>query len=445
MVSTRSQDQEPIQASKLSSAKEKNPEKRKRSDDVGSITTPDARAKKHKIEGTSRGSKKSISSTLAAVVIPTTNHHAANVPTNSSQHNGFGNYGASERKLHRAEQGRLRSSSGQRRVADGAENSNIGVREDKKNTTTLQASGSRKESAGIKQSVSSNKTASSTPRKAKELHTPELPTDTILAGGASALNTSAQPDNKPSNSRHKRFESEEATSKPFSSYPASPSRSVTDAQRTMQDGVSISSDDEAPDVVTKSSGQQEARLVAAEATKAVETQRAAEKQRRRDRDSRFKSQAKNSKVEAAKLKAKEECSDTSSEDDEDDPKSSRHPHNPDQGTWTGRDALPALLPEEILAAEPTARMPTPPPKRDVVKATVNTRHRFFDQNSKPTKDLQKGNVRIRVLENRRAILPPKVSKDSQKLRESWLAGIRLGPKGKVVMERRKMGTGFFRR
>ncbi|KAI4262711.1 MAG: hypothetical protein L6R42_002115 [Xanthoria sp. 1 TBL-2021] len=444
MVSTRSQDQEPIQASKLSSAKEKNPEKRKRSDDVGSITTPNARAKKHKIEGTSRGSKKYISSTLAAVVIPTTNHHAANVPSFSSQHNGFGNYGASERKPHRAEQGRLRSSSGQRGVADGAGSSTIGVREDEKNTTS-QASGSRKESAGIKQSASSKKTASSTPGKAKGLHTPELPTDTILAGGASALDTSAQPDNKPSNSRHKRFESEEATSKPFSSYPASPSRSVTDAQRTMQDAVSISSDDEAPEVVTKSSGQQEARSVAAEATKVAETQRAAEKQRRRDRDSRFKSQAKNSKVEAAKLKAKDECSDTSSEDDENDPKSSRHPHNPDQGTWTGRDALPALLPEEILAAEPTARMPTPPPKRDVVKATVNTRHRFFDQNSKPTKDLQKGNVRIRVLENRRAILPPKVSKDSQKLRESWLAGIRLGPKGKVVMERRKMGTGFVRR
>ncbi|KAI4270306.1 MAG: hypothetical protein L6R38_007168 [Xanthoria sp. 2 TBL-2021] len=443
MVSTRSQDHEPIQASKASSATEKNPEKRKRIDDIGSITTPNARAKKPKIEGTSRGSKKNISSTLAAVVIPTTNHHAANIPSISSQHNSFGNHGPSERKPHRAEQGQLRPSGRHRRVADEAKNSTISIREDERDTRS-QASGSRKESAGIRQSASSTKTASFTPRKAKGLHTPELPTDTIPAGGASAFDTSAQPDNKPPNSRHKRFESEEATSKPFSSYPASPSRSFIDAQRTTQDAVSVSSDDEAPEVVTKSSGQQEARSVAAKATKATETQQAAEKQRRRDRDSRFKSQAKNSKVEAAKLKAKEESSDTSSEDNEDDQKSSQHPHNPDQGIGKSRDTLPTLLPEEILAAEPTARMPTPPPKRDVVKATVNTRHRFHDQNSKPPKDIQKGNVRIRVLEDRRAILPPKVSKDSQKLRESWLAG-RLGPKGKVVMERRKLGIGFVRR
>lgn len=412
MVSTRSQGQEPIQESKTSSATKRDYDKRKRVDDSGSMTTPDIQAKKPKVQSASHGSKKNIPRTLAAVVIPTTNHHTSNVPSIGPQHNGFGNE-ANKNTTHSRENER---------------------------ETRLQASGSQKESAGIEHSALPTETASSTPKAAKGLHAGELPAETTSAGGVPALDTSTQPDNKAPILKHKRFESEEATFKPFSSYPASPSRPVIDAQPTIQGAVSISSDDEAPEVVTKSSGQREARSVAAEATKTAERQRAADKQRRRDRDSRLKSQAKISKIAAAKVRSKEELFDTSSEDGEGDDESSPHPG---QGTWRIKEALPALLPEEILAAEPTARMPTPPPKGEVAKATVNTRHRFLDQISRRPKDIGKGNIRIRVLEDRRAMLPPRISQDSQKLRESWLAG-RLGPKGKVVVQRRKMRTGFVR-
>ncbi|KAI4226585.1 MAG: hypothetical protein L6R36_003070 [Xanthoria steineri] len=414
MVSTRSQGQEPIPESKISSTTKRDYDKRKRVDDAGSMTTPDIQAKKPKVQSASHGSKKNLSRTLAAVVIPTTNHHTSNVPSISPQHDASG-YEANKNTTHSRENER---------------------------ETISQASGSQKESAGIEHSALSTETASSTPKKAKGLHTGGLPVETTAAGSVPALDTSTQPDNKPPNMRHKRFESEEATFNPFSSYPASPSRPVIDAQPTIQGAVSISSDDEAPDVVTKLSGQREARSVAAEATKTAEKQRAADKQRRRDRDSRLKSQAKISKIAAEKVRSKDALFDTSSEDGEGDDESSPHPS---QGTWRIKDAaLPALLPEDILAAEPTARMPTPPPKGEVVKATVNKRHRFLDQITQRPKDIGKVNIRIRVLEDRRAMLPPRISQDSQKLRESWLAG-RLGPKGKVVVQRRKMRAGFVRR
>ncbi|KAL8853122.1 MAG: hypothetical protein Q9221_002004 [Calogaya cf. arnoldii] len=441
MVATRSQDQKPAKASKEPVATGKKHEKRKRIDDTTYVTTFNTDAKKPKIEGASRNSKNNLSSTLAAVVIPATKHDIANVPSIEYQDDGLGE--VSEPKARGAEQEQLRPSTGNRRIADEAKDSTIGIRKEVK-ATKSRTNRSRKEPDKTKRSISSTKTTSSTPRKAKGLRTVKLPTDTISSEDASALDAPAQLDNKHPNSRHKRFESEEATTKPLSPSSASVSRTFMDISHTIQDTLSESSDDEAPEVVTQSSGRHEAHFAAAEAVKAAETQRAAEKQRRRDRDSRLKSQAKISKVVPPKFKSRDKPSDTSSDDGEDDQKPFHHPHNPDQDTWTSKDGLPALLPDEILAAEPMARMPTPPPKLEVVKATVNTRHRFLDQVSKPPKDIQKGKVRIRVLEDRRAILPPKVSKHSQMLRESWLAG-RRGPKGKVVMERKKMGTGFVRR
>ena len=427
MVATRSQDQESVQASKASKTTERNREKRKRIDDIGSTTTPKPRIKKPKTKGASQSSRQNTSSTLAAVVIPTTKNHEVNGSSVAIQDESIGNDGAPARRPHRAEQGRpyLSNSDNQIVVPSNMDLANSG------NDTTSQPSETQTELTGSNQKAPSTKTLSSKRRKAKKPHTTEAAPEMMSSAGVSALD-------EPQNSRHKRFASEEAFPELLPSHSMNPSPSVIDEQRAAQDDALSSSDEEAPEVVTKASGQQQARSVAAEATKAAEMQRAAEKQRRRDRDSRLKSQAKISKVEAAKLKMKEEQADTSSEEDED------HSQNAEQDKWTTQDALPALLPDAILAAEPAPRMPTPPLRRDVMKATVNTRHRFLDQTSKPPKDIQTGKVRIRVLEDRRAILPPKVSKNTQMLRESWLAG-RRGRKGDVVMKRRKMGTGFVRK
>ncbi|KAL8885313.1 MAG: hypothetical protein Q9215_006820 [Flavoplaca cf. flavocitrina] len=427
MVATRSQDQESVQASKASRTTERNWEKRRRIDDIRSNTTPKPRIKKPKTEGASRGSRQNASSTLAAVVIPTSKNHKVNGSSVAIQDERIGNNGAPARPPHRGEQERLHLSDSDNQiiVPSTIDHGNSGK------DTILQPSETQPKVTGFNQTAPSTKSLSSKRRKAKKPHTTEAAPEMMSSAGVSALD-------EPQNSRHKRFASEEAFPELLPSHSMNPSPSIIDEQHTTQDDALSSSDEEAPEVVTKASGQQQARSVAAEVTKAAEMQKAAEKQRRRDRDSRLKSQAKISKVKAAKFKTKEEQADTSSEEDED------HPQNAEQDTWTTQDALPALLPDAILAAEPAPRMPTPPLRRDVMRATVNTRHRFLDQTSKPTRDIQTGHVRIRVLEDRRAILPPKVSKNSQMLRESWLAG-RRGRKGDVVMKRKKMGTGFIRK
>ncbi|KAL9001451.1 MAG: hypothetical protein Q9169_000026 [Polycauliona sp. 2 TL-2023] len=436
MVATRSQDKEPADVSKASAPAPQLLEKRKRNDDVSSITTPNPPAKKSKIEGESGSSSKVSSRTLAAVVIPTTHQHEANVPSVEVEADAIGSHRASKRKSGRFEEGQLHLSGGNYRIDDNVEPETVGIEREGKDSRS-QARQTQTRMVGIKQAASSPKSQLSARKKSKRPNRMEPRTETMSSEGSSALNESREP-------KHKRFGSEESFPEPIPSRSGPPSPTVPKVQRTAQDVILVSSDDEAPEVVTKSSGQQEARSVAVEATKAIESQRAAEKQRRRDRDLQLKTQAKASKTEAAKLQVNDERLDTSSESDENDRTTSQHQPHENQKRSTSKQRLPALLPEEILAAEPMARLPTPHPRLDVVKAPANTKHRFLDQIWKPPKDIQKGNVRIRVLEDRRAILPPKVSKNSQMLRESWLAG-RRGQKGKPVTERRKLGTGFIRK
>ena len=101
--------------------------------------------------------------------------------------------------------------------------------------------------------------------------------------------------------------------------------------------------------------------------------------------------------------------------------------------------LPDLLPDEILATEPPVRLPTPPP---IVISTFSKKQRFIDTDPKPPKDIKKGAIKVRVLENSGTVLPPRASKASKNLKESWLAGER-GRKS-VIPQRRKTGGGFLR-
>ena len=104
--------------------------------------------------------------------------------------------------------------------------------------------------------------------------------------------------------------------------------------------------------------------------------------------------------------------------------------------------LPLLLPEEILAAQPVVRAPKLPfPKS---KVAISQKRKFLELESKPPKDIKRGDVTIRVLQDNRSILPPKSSQLSKTLRESWLMG-RKGFKGEIGVPRRKLGAGFVRR
>ena len=104
--------------------------------------------------------------------------------------------------------------------------------------------------------------------------------------------------------------------------------------------------------------------------------------------------------------------------------------------------LPTLLPDELLNAKPMPR-PLMPPSADVpeVRSSLSQKRKLLDIDSRPPKDIQRGALKVRVIPADQGHLPPKPSKESKLLRESWLTGQR-GPKGGI--ERRKLGGGFVR-
>ena len=104
--------------------------------------------------------------------------------------------------------------------------------------------------------------------------------------------------------------------------------------------------------------------------------------------------------------------------------------------------LPLLLPEEILAAQPVVHAPKSSFPNS--KAGMSQKRKFLDLESKPPKDIKRGDVTICVLLDDRSILPRKSCQLSRDLREYWLTG-RRGLKGEIAVPRRKLSAGFLRR
>lgn len=112
---------------------------------------------------------------------------------------------------------------------------------------------------------------------------------------------------------------------------------------------------------------------------------------------------------------------------------------------TATSSLPALLPDEILAEEPSIRLPTPPPAATKSGKVSSKKHRFFEApEEKRPKDVMRGSIRVRVLEKTQLQLPPKVGKSGQLVKERWLVG-RSGAGGVGGFERRPTRGGFLRR
>lgn len=116
-----------------------------------------------------------------------------------------------------------------------------------------------------------------------------------------------------------------------------------------------------------------------------------------------------------------------------------------------RSALPALLPDDILNAEPVIRPPTPPAEDTFAQRKPN-KLRFLEKTEKAPKDVQAGDVTIRVLDApstkkkaKKPVLAPKASKAGKNVRDNWLK--REKSTGFVNGLRRKAGgpSGFVRR
>lgn len=265
---------------------------------------------------------------------------------------------------------------------------------------------------------------------------------------------------KSTRSTHKKFDEDEPMT---AALPAPSDISFDEAKQAavLGEDDKAESDDEAPETLTASKGWDQVRHAGEEAETAAKRylatdpsfckviilissrQKAEEKRKRRERDQRLKIQAKNSK----------KISQNTSTDDK--PKLET-PISPDtlvgsvnvQGSPDQVDSKPTvkgplslLLPDELLNAEPIIRPPALPPNAPPSLSTVARRRKLLERDSKPPKDIQRGALKVRVLSSDQGYLPPKASKESKTLRESWLTGHR-GPRGGI--ERRKIGGRFVR-
>lgn len=111
-------------------------------------------------------------------------------------------------------------------------------------------------------------------------------------------------------------------------------------------------------------------------------------------------------------------------------------------------SLPALLPDEILNAEPTVRLPTPVSENDKSKPRISNKRKFLDEEQKPPKDMRRGGTTIRVLDGtsgKTNSLAPRASKAGKHVRESWLSGSRKGANPSGLRKTTGASKGFVRR
>lgn len=91
-----------------------------------------------------------------------------------------------------------------------------------------------------------------------------------------------------------------------------------------------------------------------------------------------------------------------------------------------RSALPALLPDNILNAEPVARPLTPPADEVGPVHKKPNKLKFLDKVEKRPKDVKMNDMTIRVLDEgpsrkrAKATLPPKASKTGRNTKQNWL-------------------------
>ena len=101
---------------------------------------------------------------------------------------------------------------------------------------------------------------------------------------------------------------------------------------------------------------------------------------------------------------------------------------------SGKAPLPILLPPEMLEAKPITQAPIKPSSNN--KLAISQKRKLHNLEPKPPKDLKRNNAIVRVLPDSWSALPPKSSKASKILRESWLNG-----RG---VPRRKSSSSFIR-
>ncbi|KAL4974813.1 U3 snoRNA associated-domain-containing protein [Aspergillus desertorum] len=219
--------------------------------------------------------------------------------------------------------------------------------------------------------------------------------------------------------KHFRFDSEEPV------WPeVMESELLVDKQQENQGDEEDSSDDEAPETVDNSAQLSKIKLETKKRKEARRIEEQSKRERRRQLDEARKQQAKAS-VKRKELSTPQAApgAGTPAEDMLSESSATL------QGSFTQdarRSTLPVFLPDDILNAVPDVRPPTPPPEIEDFSQKKPTRLRFLEKKEKAPKDVQMGDVAIRVLDSEssrkqpNAALAPKASKMGRGAKEAWL-------------------------
>jgi hypothetical protein len=273
----------------------------------------------------------------------------------------------------------------------------------------------------------SAKKARGRPKKAQKEDMPEeIPSSTQESSIASPTIAPAK--------AHVRFGSEEPTMnvKGHTRYEA-----PAPAPAVEEDGDSADDSDEAPEMVTTASAASKAAAAQADTSRALLAQQEKERRKREAREQRIaeeqaaKRERDALKAQKAAAKAAKAARLSSVIEESEEPT----PMDIDRST------LPSLLPDSLLSAIGDVRPPTPPPEargkteEELRREKLNHHIKFLESSSKAPKDKRIGKHHVAVLGQQNRMLPPKASKATRGVRESWLKG----RKGQEIKGRARIG------
>ncbi|KAJ6090467.1 hypothetical protein N7486_009282 [Penicillium sp. IBT 16267x] len=306
-------------------------------------------------------------------------------------------------------------------------------------TTSEMVTSTRGETAAAKDASKSPKTNGAVKQGKRKAPTDEQKTKRQKRNSLEAAEIDNEENGSPKTEEKKSTESEPKSHFRFGSeeptVPEPQPEQIPQAPNNDEEDDS-SDDDEAPETIDNSAQLLQMKEKAKKQEKAKQLEEQLKKEKRRKLDASRKLQAK-SKVKEA----------TGSDDLLSESTATLQGSNTQDAR---RSALPALLPDDILNAEPAIRALTPPAEESFVPKKSN-KLRFLDKTEKAPKDVQVGDVTIRVLDAPSAkrksttTLAPKASKAGRNVKDAWMKGQR--STGHVNGLRRTAGgsSGFVRR
>ncbi|KAJ5822508.1 U3 snoRNA associated [Penicillium robsamsonii] len=292
------------------------------------------------------------------------------------------------------------------------------------NVTPETASGKRKA-----QSASATKTEDQQTKRRRRSDPKATGADQDATKHTPAEKSSVNGEKAPANKKI-RFGSEEP--EPIETQPEEISETPT------QDDDEDDSDDDAPETIDNSAQQLKMKEQAKKQEAAKQLEEQLKREKRRKLDERRKLQAK-SIVKPKEAPTDDMLSESTATL---------------QGTTTQdarRAALPALLPDDILNAEFSIRPPTPPAEDQFAMPKKSNKLRFLDKQDKLPKDINMGDVSIRVLDapstkkSSKPVLAPKISKAGRNLQSSMRQKTRTIAQGNGLRQKAAGPSGFVRR